>query len=562
MRALCTFGTNHQMKTVTNCLTALTLLAAPMAAIAGLVAVPGGQLVNDTDHNITWTADGNLFLTQAAQSGNATALVAAIISNWGMPFVSPNFNNGVSYSLTAADFDTSGGGMTWFGAIAWVNYLNVTNYQGYSDWRLPNIGPAGTNPGICGGACYPSTSGEPISSSEWWELFFTELGGVQRTPIQTTHNSSYLLFTNMLGGGWGGNGQPLDLANDFTDLANTFGADSGQQRAFTNNMTFAWIVRPGLSVTSPPPMAHLVLAPAGMLSYGKQKIGTVSPTQTIMVKNTGTGAANFTVAASGDFAQTNNCSASLAPGTTCTIGVTFNPTAVDARIGTLTVTAGAAYTIALSGTGTIKVTITPSASTVTVGVPVTLAWTSSPGAVCFAETATAGDGWVGSSLPSNGALSVTESAAGTYTYSLRCNQGLQGDIGQAVVTDTVPTVSLSAQPTNLTVGQPTTLTWTSSNAAMCMASSNGAGDGWSGTKALSDISPVTQNTPGLITYTLTCTSGPQSAQSSVQVFYNAKPSSGGGGQMSLLSLFLLLGSCGLRMVRVGDSPNSLSESIV
>ena len=27
--------------------------------------------------------------------------------------------------------------MDWFGAQAWINYLNVTNYQGYSDWRLP-----------------------------------------------------------------------------------------------------------------------------------------------------------------------------------------------------------------------------------------------------------------------------------------------------------------------------------------------------------------------------------------------------------------------------------------
>jgi hypothetical protein len=31
-------------------------------------------------------ADGNLFLTQASQSGDRAAFVAKIISDWGMPF--------------------------------------------------------------------------------------------------------------------------------------------------------------------------------------------------------------------------------------------------------------------------------------------------------------------------------------------------------------------------------------------------------------------------------------------------------------------------------------------
>ena len=524
---------------ISRCLATLGLLAGPLVANAGLVPVNGGQLVNDTDHNITWTADGNLFLTQATQSGDAAAFVATIISDWGMPFVSSsNYNNGASYSLTAADFDTNGGGMTWFGVVAWINYLNVTNYQGYSDWRFPNIGPAGTIPGICGGACYPSNSGEAISSSEWWELFFPELGGVQGTPISTTHNSNYALFSNIQGGYWS-NGLGNDSVNTFADMANGFYNDGGQGRNYTTIIQAAWVVRSGLSVASPPPMAHLVLVPSGLLSFGDQVVGAVSPPQSVKVTSTGTGAATMTIAAAGDFVPTSNCPASLVPGASCTISVTFNPAAVDARTGSLTVNAGVVYSVALSGTGTIDVSVVASASTVTAGVPVTLTWTSSAGAACTASSSGSGDGWSGN-LGASGTTSVTETSAGTYTYSLYCSEGSQGAVGQAVVINTVPSVSISANPTNLMYGEATTVTWSSTNADSCNASSNGSGDGWTGTKATSGTAAITESTVGQITYTLTCTSGPQSAKATVQVFNNAKPSSGGGGQMNLLSLLFML----------------------
>jgi hypothetical protein len=146
-------------------------------------------------------------------------------------------------------------------------------------------------------------------------------------------------------------------------------------------------------------------------------------------------------------------------------------------------------------------------------------------------------------------MSVTETSAGTYTYSLDCTEGSQGAVGQAVVTDTVPSVSISANPTNLMFGETTTVTWSSMNAASCTASSNGSDDGWTGTKAASGTASIAETTVGMITLTLTCTSGPQSARASVEVFNNAKPSSGGGGQMNLLSLAILLGISALRTVR-------------
>jgi hypothetical protein len=60
-------------------------------------------------------------------------------------------------------------------------------------------------------------------------------------------------------------------------------------------------------------------------------------------------------------------------------------------------------------------------------------------------------------------------------------------------------VSIGANPTALTVGQTTTLTWSSSNASACQAS--GA---WSGTVATAGTQLVTPSAAGTFTYTLTC----------------------------------------------------------
>jgi len=56
----------------------------------------------------------------------------------------------------------------------------------------------------------------------------------------------------------------------------------------------------------------------------------------------------------GDFSQTNNCPAILSATMSCTISVTFDPTAKGTRTGTLIVTdnvAAGQSTVALTGTG-------------------------------------------------------------------------------------------------------------------------------------------------------------------------------------------------------------------
>ena len=106
------------------------------ASQASLVARAGG-MVYDTVYKITWTADANLFKTQAA--GNANLVSEIIAGNGGIILDTPNYYNpSGTYELTTADFNTDSGAMTWWGAQAWANNLSL---GGYTDWSLSTTVP-------------------------------------------------------------------------------------------------------------------------------------------------------------------------------------------------------------------------------------------------------------------------------------------------------------------------------------------------------------------------------------------------------------------------------------
>ncbi len=105
------------------------------------------------------------------------------------------------------------------------------------------------------------------------------------------------------------------------------------------------------------------------LTYGNQLINTTSSAQTVTITNTGT--ANLAVSGvsvtgtdSAQFAQSNTCSAALAPSATCTISVTFTPASTGAKSASLSIThngAGSPTSVALSGTGTAPgISVSPS----------------------------------------------------------------------------------------------------------------------------------------------------------------------------------------------------------
>jgi hypothetical protein len=95
------------------------------------------------------------------------------------------------------------------------------------------------------------------------------------------------------------------------------------------------------------------------LTFAPQLLGTMSAPQSVTLTNSGSETLNISSllpegANPGDFASSDNCNGSVAPGASCTISVTFTPTATGTRSATITVTDNApaiTQTFSLTGTG-------------------------------------------------------------------------------------------------------------------------------------------------------------------------------------------------------------------
>jgi len=103
---------------------------------------------------------------------------------------------------------------------------------------------------------------------------------------------------------------------------------------------------------------------ASSLTFTGVVVGASSTPQPITLHNVGSAAlAIASIAAAGDFSQTNNCGASVGAGGSCAINVTFTPTVAGTRTGTLTITdndggtAGSTQTVNLTGTTSLSNTV-------------------------------------------------------------------------------------------------------------------------------------------------------------------------------------------------------------
>jgi hypothetical protein len=102
-------------------------------------------------------------------------------------------------------------------------------------------------------------------------------------------------------------------------------------------------------------------------SFGDQALGTTTAAKTFTLSSTGTtnlNLASITIAGTNasDFAETDNCPASMGPGVKCTLSVTLTPSQTGAETAAVTVADSAAnspQTVALSGTGVVPVALSP-----------------------------------------------------------------------------------------------------------------------------------------------------------------------------------------------------------
>lgn len=125
----------------------------------------GNEVVYSSAGGISWTKDANLLGSMFNSQGFST-VVNAIIGTYSG-----------SYALTARDFE-SDGAATWYGATAFVGYLNSVSYAGTNQWRLPAIidtGSIGCNYSNNGTDCGYNVD---TSTGEMAKLYYDELGGL------------------------------------------------------------------------------------------------------------------------------------------------------------------------------------------------------------------------------------------------------------------------------------------------------------------------------------------------------------------------------------------------
>jgi hypothetical protein len=114
----------------------------------------------------------------------------------------------------------------------------------------------------------------------------------------------------------------------------------------------------GQALASAELYSPVVLSPTS-LSFPNQPSGTTSASQTVTLTNNGSASLTITSVAIGgtnasDFAETGNCVGSIAARASCSINVTFTPTATATEAATLTIInslTGSALGVSLSGTG-------------------------------------------------------------------------------------------------------------------------------------------------------------------------------------------------------------------
>jgi hypothetical protein len=213
--------------------------------------------------------------------------------------------------------------------------------------------------------------------------------------------------------------------------------------------------------------ATLAASPTS-LSFGSQTVGSPSAAKTVTVSNTGTvAAAVSSISASGAFGETNTCGSSIAAGASCTVSVTFTPTASGSASGSLTVASNATdgtLTVGLSGTGATTGTATLTAS------PTSLSFGSQTvGATSAAKTVTVSNtGTVAAAVSS-------VSASGAFGETNTCGSSIAAGASCTVNVTFTPTASGSASGT-LTVAS------NASNASLTVAlSGTGASSGGSPT---------------------------------------------------------------------------------
>lgn len=202
-----------------------------------------------------------------------------------------------------------------------------------------------------------------------------------------------------------------------------------------------------------------------------------------------------------------------------------------------------------SATTSVGVSVPPTAPTMTLGVSPTVVVSGSTSTISWSSTnatfCSASGSWSGNKATTGS--ETTASLTSNQTYTLSCTGpggSVQASAGVNVTTpQPAPTVTLTANPTSISSGSASLLTWTSSNATSCTS-----GGAWTGGRSSSG-SLTTGSLTASKTYSLTCSGAGGSATASVTVSVTALPTTkvgdlNGDNAVGFSDLAILLSSYG------------------
>lgn len=180
-------------------------------------------------------------------------------------------------------------------------------------------------------------------------------GGNEMLLVELDPSGTTQLMSTYIGGS--GDDFPSGLALDsqgnlyvdgFTDSPD-FPTSSGAFQSASGGNFDAFVMKIGTASS-----AFVTLSPAS-LDFSAVATGSTSQEQTVLLRNMGSSALEIaSIVASGDFAEYDTCSGGIPAAGSCTLNVTFTPTAVGPRSGSVTIQdngVGAPNSIVLTGIG-------------------------------------------------------------------------------------------------------------------------------------------------------------------------------------------------------------------
>jgi hypothetical protein len=345
-----------------------------------------GGSAEDRGNGIAVDSSGNAYVTGYTASidfPTASPLQASLTGAYNV-FVS-KLNWAASTSTLSLVYSTYLGGSSydWYNVIAVDSSGNAyvagltdssnfptasplqTSLAGYANAFVAKIGPA-NSPGIAFGPGALTFGDQGLGlTSAVQSVRLTAAGSQPLNVSSVTPSGDFALATTATSCPYSGGTVPsastctLDVTFTPTALGTRTGSLSVEDNASGSPQT---VPLSGTGIDVP----AATLSPTS-LSFGSQAFRTTSTAEQVILTSSGTanlGFSSITFVGTnpGDFAQTNNCPGSMAPGTKCTISVTFTPSVLGGESATLDVNdsaAGSPQTVGLSGTGVADATLAP-----------------------------------------------------------------------------------------------------------------------------------------------------------------------------------------------------------